>query len=261
MKHRPRKQFGQNFLGDPNIVEKIVALVPQDDATILEIGPGHGALTEKLSQFAKKLIAVEIDRDLVVELQEKFKDYPNVEIRSADVLKMDLSQFGEKLHIVGNLPFNITSPILFRLFHQKKYIESATLMVQKEVTERISAKVGSSNYGVLSVISQFLLKILEQFEVPASAFYPVPKVDATVFLAKFRQLPNTEGIEISQFHQFVKKIFAHRRKTLGNNLKFFAPTLLSILRKQFDTGRRPQTLSLNEIIKIFQIYRQSILDG
>jgi len=260
MKHKTRKRFGQNFLVDPNIIEKIVAFVPNDAEIIVEIGPGHGALTEKLAEFAKQLIVVEIDRDLVAELQEKFAKHTNVKIVSADILETDFAQFGEKFHIVGNLPFNITSPILFKLFEQKQHIESATLMTQKEVAERILAKVGSSDYGILRVISQFHLEILEQFEVSKNVFRPIPKVDAIVFYAKFRAFPNSDGIETAQFHQFVKKIFAHRRKTLANNLKLFAPKSLNILREKLDTGRRPQTLSLNETIKMFQIYHQLYFD-
>jgi len=253
MKHRARKRFGQNFLIDRNIVRKIVNFVPLDGKPVVEIGPGRGALTEQLAMSVEKLIAVEIDRDLVFNLREKLKTQQNIKIISDDILKIDFSQFGKKIHVVGNLPFNITSPILFQLFEQKQWIESVVLMVQKEVAERIVAQVGSADYGIMSVISQFHWEICERFDVPSTVFRPVPKVDAIVFSAKFRDFPHSDGLKTAQFHQFVKAIFAHKRKTIENNLKIFDKKLWELLKDNFDLKKRPQQISIDEIIRMIKI--------
>ncbi|TAN66602.1 MAG: 16S rRNA (adenine(1518)-N(6)/adenine(1519)-N(6))-dimethyltransferase RsmA [Methylobacter sp.] len=223
MSHTPRKRFGQNFLHDHNIIYNIIASIQaKPDQHWVEIGPGQGALTEPLLNEKVRLDVVELDRDLVVLLREKFKQYPNLQIHSADALRFDFSSLANgdnKLRIIGNLPYNISTPLMFHLLDNAYCIEDMHFMLQKEVVDRICAAPGSKKYGRLSVMMQYYCLPELLFEVPPESFDPVPQVmSAIVRLVPHSQPPVTVN-DMSKLNRVVTQAFSQRRKTLRNSLK------------------------------------------
>ena len=214
-----KKRFGQHFLRDQNIIRKIVdgAGVSKDDI-VLEIGPGLGDMTSLLSQKAEHVIAVELDRDLCSILSEKFAE-KNVEIISVDALKFDIGglyeRVGRKIKVVANLPYNISTPVLFRLLEGKEYISSMTLMFQKEVADRLVAKPCTKDYGILSVYAQLYTAPSLLFKVSPYAFTPPPKVDSTVLLFKRKKSETINPKVVSA----LKTLFSFRRKIIASSLK------------------------------------------
>ncbi len=220
--HRPRKRFGQNFLHDPHSIARILGAVdPRPGQRLVEIGPGRGAITAGLLRAAGQLDAVELDRDLIGPLQEKLSDQGELRIHSADALKFDFCSLAgdDKLRVVGNLPYNISTPLLFHLLAQAHCIGDMHFLLQKEVVERMAAGPGSKTYGRLSVMIQARCSVQSLFDIGPGAFFPPPKVDS----AFVRLLPHAVSPfsidDMALFEQVVTSAFAQRRKTLRNTLK------------------------------------------
>ena len=181
--HKARKRFGQNFLIDQQVIGQIVAAInPSSDDNLIEIGPGMAAITEHLVKLCPSMILVELDRDLIEFLKRKLIDYPSVSIINGDALKTNFGEFyqGEKLRLVGNLPYNISTPLLFHLLSTKKYIRDMHFMLQREVVDRLSASPGQKSYGRLSVMIQYHCRVTPLIPVPPSSFNPAPKVQSAV---------------------------------------------------------------------------------
>ena len=219
--HVARKRFGQNFLHDSGVINRIVlSISPQPQDRLIEIGPGQGALTFPLLRAAKKLTVIELDRDLIEPLRERARTHGEIEIISADVLKIDFTELaaGGLLRIVGNLPYNISTPILFHCLEHAAVIQDMHFMLQKEVVERMAAGPGSKTYGRLSVMLQLRCKVEPLFEVPPSSFTPAPKVDSAIVrlipLSSSEQLSFDQGV----LERVVRAAFSQRRKTLSNAL-------------------------------------------
>lgn len=262
MKHQPRKRFGQHFLTDQNVLAEIMqclALQPND--RVIEIGPGQGALTKYLLTDVNHLDVVELDRDLVLYLQRSF-DPKQLTIHSVDALKFDYSKVlpeeeEKKLRIVGNLPYNISTPLLFKLFSEINCIRDMHFMLQKEVVLRLTAKVGTTNYNRLSVMSQYFCNNDYLFTVPPEAFDPPPKVESAVV----RLTPKTQyGLSPEQFAAFstvVKEAFNYRRKKLGNCLRRFI-TAEQLTALDINPNARPQDISIAEFIRISSQCEESV---
>lgn len=217
-KLQPLKRFGQNYLIDKNIINKIIReFDPKLSDVIIEIGPGTGALTSVLIDKVSKLTAVEIDKRVVEKLKEEL---PKVRIINEDFLKVKLSDITtskQKVRIIGNIPYNITSPILFKLIEERSLISDAMLMVQYEVAKRITAKRGTKDYGILSVLMNYFAETKLCFKISPNVFYPKPKVFSAIIQIKFYDFLSTE-IDDKLFIKTVKAAFGNRRKTLRNSL-------------------------------------------
>lgn len=256
---KPRKKLGQSFLVDQNVIRKIfeIAQVTENDI-VVEIGAGIGIITEHLAQSAAKLIAVEVDGKLVELLKDKLLKYNNVQICCRDILKFDFGTIAgngqQKIQVIGNVPYNISSPLLFHLISFRHVIDSFVLMLQKEVVQRLIATPGGKDYGIPSVILQMFATVEKVFDVPAGCFYPAPKVESSVIRGFFRKKPLVELVDEDFFIKLVRDAFAQRRKMLINNLKKsklmedVSETLLkNILRiNGIDGQRRSETLSIEE---------------
>ena len=218
---KARKRFGQNFLTDASIVRRIADRYQKVENTVVEIGPGRGALTEALLDTGAQVIALELDRDLIPVLQQRFASRTNLALQQCDALNFDWAQLRSNapLHVVGNLPYNIATQVIFKLLDHLATISDMQFMLQKEVASRICAAPGSKHYGQLSVVVQNLCNATELFEVLPTAFFPQPKVTSTVVRLLPRQTPVVDAAMQSEFNQLVKCAFAQRRKTLRNNLK------------------------------------------
>lgn len=217
---RARKRFGQHFLSDSDVVHDIVgAVAAQPDDTVVEIGPGRGAITAPLADSGAELHAIEFDRDLVGPLRRRFEGRGNVTIHEADALSFDYASLGDSLRIVGNLPYNISTPLLFHLLEYRPQIRDLHLMLQKEVVNRMAALAGSKAYGRLTITLGCSLQVEPLFDVPPTAFSPPPKVTSTV--AALRPLPaNTYVVgNPGYLSALVARAFSKRRKTLRNALR------------------------------------------
>ncbi len=247
MPHTPRKRFGQNFLHDPGIIGKIVAAInPRPGESLVEIGPGQGAITLPLLQAAGKLTVIELDRDLVLPLQARCREAGELVVHSADALRFDFCSLagGSSLRVVGNLPYNISTPLLFHLLDQHRCIKDMHFMLQKEVVDRMAAQPGSGQYGRLSVMLQYRCRVTPLFVIGPGAFKPPPKVDsAFVRLEPFTQPPVTIDDE-AVFAALVRQAFGQRRKTLRNTLRELLDAD-EITAAGVDPGARAETLSLN----------------
>lgn len=252
MEHRARKRFGQNFLHDKNVIQRIVrAIYPRAGETLLEIGPGQGALTSELLATDCKLFALELDRDLVAMLTQKFGDNTRFHLQQGDALKLDLAPLAinAKLRIVGNLPYNISTPLIFHLLRQSQHIADMHFMLQKEVVERLAAAPSNKEYGRLGIMTQYFCRIEPLLDVPPGAFSPQPKVQsAVVRLTPYATLPHPAK-SVGTLQQIVRTAFSQRRKTLRNALQ----TLLNteqITACGIDPGVRPETLSLADYVAL-----------
>ncbi|TAM43641.1 MAG: 16S rRNA (adenine(1518)-N(6)/adenine(1519)-N(6))-dimethyltransferase RsmA [Gammaproteobacteria bacterium] len=245
--HRPRKRFGQHFLHERGIIQRIVtAFDPKPSDHVVEIGPGEGVLTRELAGKVAKLDVVELDRDLIERLRQSLPE--SVTIHNADALKFDfcsLAPSHSKLRIIGNLPYNISTPILFHLLDQAHCIGDMLFMLQKEVVDRMAAAPGGKDYGRLSVMLQWGAKVEKLFNVAPGAFRPPPKVDSSVVRLTPYEKPPVEVHDPQRFAQIVKAAFSQRRKVLRNTLKGLA-TPETMERLSIDPGRRAETLSLTE---------------
>ncbi|MBT8079673.1 MAG: 16S rRNA (adenine(1518)-N(6)/adenine(1519)-N(6))-dimethyltransferase RsmA [Gammaproteobacteria bacterium] len=216
-RHRARKRFGQHFLSDSEFVNNIIAAIaPRPGETLVEIGPGRGALTLPLSEVATKLHAIELDRNLVNELRQSLADRQNVTLHQADALNFDFSAIGTQLRVVGNLPYNISTPLLFHLLEQRDLIADMHFMLQKEVVDRICAAPGSKTFGRLTVMLGSYLESVALFEVPPAAFTPPPRVTSAVI--RLRPRPDVHVSDHNVLASLVAVAFSKRRKTLRNAL-------------------------------------------
>jgi 16S rRNA (adenine1518-N6/adenine1519-N6)-dimethyltransferase len=250
--HQARKRFGQNFLHDPGVIERIVRSInPKPDDRIVEIGPGLGALTEELLAVNPRLQVVELDRDLIPVLRTKFFNYPEFRIHEADALKFDFSELAQDgpLRIVGNLPYNISTPLIFHLLEQSGVVKDMHFMLQKEVVQRLAAGPGDNHYGRLGIMAQYFCRVQPLFEVGPGAFRPAPKVDsAIVRLVPHETLPHPAR-DLASLQMVVRTAFNARRKTLrkslGNLIRVEELQALGI-----NDGLRPENLSLAEFVAI-----------
>ena len=249
MNHQPRKRFGQNFLNDAQVISRIVESInPGTAQNMVEVGPGLGALTLPLLEQLSELQVIEIDRDLIAKLQQR--KLPNLVIHERDVLTVDWSSLAveERIRVVGNLPYNIGTPLLLKLLDAREHVQDVHVMLQKEVVDRLCAQTGTRAYGRLSVLMQSCFDIQALFDVPPEAFTPPPKVQsAVVRLTPLTQSPNAELIE--KLSQATRLAFGNKRKTLRNNLKqtLSADSLSAV---GIDPQARAETLSLEQFLLI-----------
>jgi len=268
----PKKpKLGQHFLDDPSVGSRIVeALGDLSQSTVLEIGPGRGALTSMLGRRARRGIAVEADRVLAAQLRMKFSLVPNLEIIEGDILAVDLNtlfgpkpgttrpgmeQAPDRVRVVGNLPYFITSDILLRLFEYRKYFETIVLMVQKEVADRLAAHPGTKDYGLLTATAQLYSRVEKLFEVPPGSFSPPPKVHSAV--VRLVLVPRLEKLAVNEaeFMSFLKLSFAQKRKTLWNNLKvrYASEDLTGAMKRaRIQPSIRAEALSLEQMAALFR---------
>lgn len=252
MAHIARKRFGQNFLHDHNIIYNIISSIQATpDQHWVEIGPGQGALTEPLLKEKVRLDIVELDRDLVVLLKEKFNSYPDLHIHSADALKFDFSALadGKKLRIIGNLPYNISTPLMFHLLDNAYCIEDMHFMLQKEVVDRICAEPGSKKYGRLSVMMQYYCLPELLFYVPPESFDPIPQVTSAIVRLVPHSQPPVAVNDISKLNRVVTQAFSQRRKTLRNSLKKMIVEE-DIVALGIDPTLRAESITLAEFAKL-----------
>ena len=251
--HRARKRFGQNFLHDHGVIERIVrAIHPAADDALVEIGPGRGALTEELLAANPRLQVVELDRDLIPVLRTRFFNYPEFRIHEADALRFDFRQLvqdGRPLRIVGNLPYNISTPLIFHLLSQSSVIRDMHFMLQKEVVQRLAATPGDRHYGRLGIMAQYFCRVQPLFEVGPGAFRPAPKVDsAVVRLVPHKSLPYPAR-DLETLQRVVRTAFNARRKTLRKALAGLI-TAGQLQALGIDDGLRPENLTLAEYVRI-----------
>jgi len=252
--NKPRKSLGQNFLQDSNIIRKIVESVSiKQEDTIIEIGPGRGALTEQILPLTRHCHVIEFDRDLIEYWQQRAESCRNLTVHPFDILKFDLQSIIDAangdIKVIGNLPYNISSPVMFHLMQYAEHLTSQTVMLQKEVVDRMVASSGNKQYGRLSVMLQQCYTIERLFKVPANAFFPPPKVESAI--ARLTNLPAIEVAVNDQvmFARLVKQAFSQRRKTLRNTLKGLL-TEEEISSVGVDPVARAETLSVKKFVEL-----------
>lgn len=250
--HRARKRFGQHFLHDNSVIDRILQAVdPRPGEKLIEIGPGQGALTWPLLQRCGSLIAIELDRDLVPVLQREASRYGTLEVINADILEFDLASLGteHRYRLVGNLPYNISTPLMFHLLESIASIVDMHFMVQKEVAQRIVAEPGNRDYGRLSIMLQYRCACQYLFDVAPGSFSPPPKVDSAVIRLLPHAAPKHDVGDYQQFARIVQAAFAQRRKTLSNSLNAFL-TREEISACGVDPGLRAENLDLGDFAKL-----------
>lgn len=260
-----KKSLGQNFIIDVNILENMIeksGITKQSG--VIEIGPGIGALTEQLAIHSKRVIAYEIDERLLPILNDALSCYDNIQIIHEDILEANISQMIEQsfedvldIHIIANLPYYITTPILLKLLENKLPISSITIMIQKEVAERMAAKPNEKSYGSLSIAVQYYMKPELLMDVPKTVFMPQPNVTSTVLKLTKRSHPPVDVLNPKQFFSIVRACFIHRRKTIHNNLttyfkeKFDRKSIQSLLKQAgIDGRRRGESLTMEEFASL-----------
>ena len=262
---RPKKSLGQHFLRDPLLIERILASAKFDkSSTVLEIGPGTGALTFPLASCVRHLIAVEKDGTLAEKLRADLRreGIGNVTLIHEDILKLDMAPLSEeKIEVIGNIPYNISSPLIEMLIRNRELIPRAILTLQHELAARLTASPGNKQYGALTVLIQYHARLSPLLEVPRQAFFPKPKVSSTVVQFEFsRPFPRRVDSEDS-LRKVVRAAFAHRRKTLLNSLRGTFPSwgvqsLLSAMEHcAIDPQRRAETLSMDDFINLTEAVR------
>ncbi len=248
--HRARKRFGQHFLVDPGVVDAILrAIAAASSDTIVEIGPGLGALTESLARSAGQLHLVELDRDLAAALRTRWQDVDHVTVHEADALDFDYTALGDSLRVVGNLPYNISTPLLFHLLEQRSAITDMHFMLQKEVVDRIAAEPGSKAYGRLSVMLQAHLVAEALFDVPPEAFDPPPAVTSAVLRLYARPPGDERPADDALLSALLAKAFGQRRKTLRNSLRGEADAD-DLAACGIDPGDRAEAVSVDAWIRL-----------
>jgi len=268
MTHTPRKRFGQNFLHDQGVIYNIISSIQaKPDEHWVEIGPGLGALTEPLLKQGIRLDVVELDRDLVVLLKEKFSQYDKLQIHSADALRFDFSELltssgeaserREKLRVIGNLPYNISTPLMFHLLDSAESIEDMHFMLQKEVVDRICATPGSKKYGRLSVMMQYYCDTELLFDVPPESFTPAPKVTSAIIRLTPHRQPPVQVNDVVKLNRVVTEAFSQRRKTLRNSLKkLIAEEDFAML--NIDQTLRAENISLADFAKLSNLLKEDV---
>jgi 16S rRNA (adenine1518-N6/adenine1519-N6)-dimethyltransferase len=259
MAHTPRKRFGQNFLHDHTIIYNIISSIQaKPDQHWVEIGPGQGALTEPLLKQGVRLEVVELDRDLVTLLREKFKQYSNLKIHSADALRFDFSALADKntkLRVIGNLPYNISTPLMFHLLDNAYCIEDMHFMLQKEVVDRICAAPGSKKYGRLSVMMQYYCATELLFDVPPESFDPAPQVMSAIVRLVPHSQPPVAVNDIAKLNRVVTQAFSQRRKTLRNSMKKLIAEE-EIIALGIDPTLRAENISLAEFASLSNLLQE-----
>ena len=248
--HPFRRKWGQNFLSDSNLIDRIVRILNlKKNDSILEIGPGDGLLTEKIFSKVKEMAIVEIDPLLVKHLSIR-SDLAGINIIHGDILMQDIDEIPIKnpVRVIGNIPYNITSSIIFWLIEQLDYWEDVHIMLQKEVAERLVAKVGTKQYSRLTVIVGVYINIELCFKIAPDVFYPKPKVESAIVRMTKKKHPIISDSEFLRFNQVVKAAFSKRRKMLRNSLSGF--DISEKVKKEIDFTRRPETLSIDEFAKL-----------
>ena len=260
-----KKSLGQNFLTEPNILQKIVATAEIDEHTnVIEVGPGIGALTEHLARAAHQVLAFEIDDRLIPVLEDTLSPYDNISVVHNDILKVDLKKETEyfdqtlPIKVVANLPYYITTPIMMHILESDLAVDEMVVMMQREVADRISAKPGTKAYGSLSIAVQYYMEASAAFIVPKTVFVPQPNVDSAILRLVRRETPAVEVTNEAEFFKLTKAAFNMRRKTLWNNLlssygkdeltKTWLET--SLEQAEIDPKRRGETLSLEEFARL-----------
>ncbi|MDO7597883.1 MAG: 16S rRNA (adenine(1518)-N(6)/adenine(1519)-N(6))-dimethyltransferase RsmA [Pseudomonadota bacterium] len=260
---KARKRFGQNFLQDQSVIDDIVAAFdPQPGQHLIEIGPGRAALTIPLLQQGDQLDVVELDRDLVPLLEARLAIYPHLTIHQADALTFNfrsLQNQQEKLRIIGNLPYNITTPLLFHLLDQSDCIEDMFFMLQREVVERICAQPGTKRYGRLSIMVQYRCQAELLFIVPPEAFDPIPKVESAIIYLHPLAERIGGNVDIQALGQVVTQAFSQRRKTIANTLKNLVG-LDILLASGIDLEQRPETITVVQYVEITRTWLESTKD-
>jgi len=247
MKHQPRKRFGQHFLTDESVIDRIVdAIDPQPGQAVVEIGPGLGAMTRPLAERLDRLSVIELDRDLAQRLRRQ----PKLDVIEADVLKVDIealaAERGQPLRIVGNLPYNISTPILFHLLEAVEHVVDQHFMLQKEVVERMAAGPGGKEYGRLSVMLQWRYRIESLFDVPPESFDPPPRVDSAI--VRMRPWPAPRVLPAGVLEELVRVAFSQRRKLLRHTLGRWLDERAYAGR--FDLQRRAEEVAVDEYLDL-----------
>jgi len=249
-----RKRFGQHFLNQPAIAERIVARAGLNaDSVVLEIGPGRGSLTRLLAPRCRRLLLVEVDRDLADRLRADFAGQPSVEVIVGDVLRIDLAQLvaNERVTVVSNLPYNISTPVMMQLLQYPELFDRLVLMLQREVAERICAPSGGKEYGALSVVVQVVADAHIAFRVPPTAFTPQPKVESAVITIEPRLPTPLSDSERRMLRHVVRTAFSRRRKQLANVIAPLTSDPRAVLAGLgFDPQRRPETLTPAEFVRL-----------
>lgn len=251
--HRARKRFGQNFLHDENVIRRIIdCIAPKPDEHIVEIGPGRGALTRHLVDECGTLDTIEIDRDLADYLTRTLQQQKKFSMHQCDILKFDLASLTDKPHslrIVGNLPYNISTPVIFHLLKNHHLIKDMTFMLQLEVVNRLAARAGVKNYGRLSLMTQYYCEVQHLFNVPSAAFTPKPKVSSAIVRLIPHSVMPVSANDVECLQNVIRTAFNQRRKTLKNSLKpLVSEQILGEL--QLDLSLRPEKLTLSDYISI-----------
>lgn len=257
--HRARKRFGQNFLHDPQVIGRIVkAIAPKPNDLLVEIGPGLGALTEPVAEAAGHLTVIELDRDLAERLVQHPTLAAKLTVHQADAMKFDftaLAQEGKKLKIFGNLPYNISTPLLFHLFQYADLIENMHFMLQKEVVQRMTASHGSKAFGRLSVMTQYYCEAMPVVEVGPGAFKPAPKVDSAVVRLLPRAVAERAAVPAEVLNRVCLEAFNQRRKTIRNCFSNFA-SAEQLEQLGLNPGQRPEQLAVADFVRVAQWLQQ-----
>jgi 16S rRNA (adenine1518-N6/adenine1519-N6)-dimethyltransferase len=251
--HKARKRFGQNFLHDAGVIQQIVAAInPSSGDHLVEIGPGKGAITRELLPHCSHLDAIELDRDLVPILTQKFASDSHFHLHSADALKFRFCQLRhtKALRIVGNLPYNISTPLIFHILDNRQCIADMHFMLQKEVVDRLAASPNTKAYGKLSIMAQAQCEVSSLFEIPPESFAPAPKVQSAFVRLTPRETSLVADEQHPQFQELVTAAFSHRRKTLRNNVKKLIDTTKA--EQEIDLSRRAETMTIDEFLLLSQ---------
>ena len=239
---RAKKQLGQNFLHDESIIHSIVRIIhPQSQQTLIEIGPGHGAITQHLYTEVGQLHLIELDQDLLPELEQRFGSHKSTTVHHQDALQLSLDKPVDQ--IVGNLPYNISTPLLIHLLYQADYIPRMVFMLQKEVVDRICAQPNSKAFSRLSVMLQHRYQCDARLLIPPQAFNPAPKVDSQI--VTLERKADSASVDLQKLEKLVKQAFAQRRKTIKNNLKHMLPESV-LIDHNIDPGNRPENLTVTD---------------
>lgn len=258
--HRPRKRFGQHFLHDAGVINRIIdAIQPGQQDLVVEVGPGEGVLTHQLVQRCGRLHALEIDRDLAAALQQHYSDQATVTIHQVDALKFDLCSIAgadQAIRLVGNLPYNVSTPLLFHFMRHARCVVDMHFMLQKEVVDRLVARPGNKIYGRLSVMIQMLCDTEQLFDIGPGAFRPPPKVWSAVVRLRPRSQPLISQPQVPVMEQLTQQVFSQRRKTLRKSLQGRV-TAEALEQRGIDSSRRPETLTLEEFVVLLDLYSDS----
>lgn len=252
---KTKRHLSQNFLYDPSILKRIIQISGiNEQSTVVEIGPGPGRMTRLMSERAKRVIAIEIDHELYENLTSELIDCKNVELVRADAMKFPFGLIEGPFKVVANIPYHITTPLIFRLIECRPLIQSMTITVQKEVAERAVASPGGKDYGVLSISLQYYGRVGLKFIIPRGAFRPAPRVDSACLHIDLTRGPGVAVDDEKMFFEIVKTAFSTRRKTLHNALKKFSPAMDDLLKSAgIDPIQRAETLSLEDFARLSNI--------